>query len=62
MLAERAKKLGRTVSLVELLTRSHPLDTDEINDLVYNPEYCTGTHPLMDEYKVRPCTFFCAVD
>ena len=51
-LTERAKKLGRTVSFVELLTRSHPLNAEQINDLVYNPEHYTKTHPLLDEYKV----------
>ncbi|XP_064396412.1 receptor-type tyrosine-protein phosphatase zeta-like isoform X2 [Halichondria panicea] len=53
-LTERAKKLGRTVSFVELLTRSHPLNAEQINDLVYNPEHYTKTHPLLDEYKSVP--------
>ena len=59
-LTERAKKLGRTVSFVELLTRSHPLNAEQINDLVYNPEHYTKTHPLLDEYKVSAvCVCVC---
>ena len=52
-LTERAKKLGRTVSFVELLTRSRPLNVGQINDLVYNPKNYDVSHPLMAEYKVN---------